>query len=127
MAEAAHKGIAIQYVGFRDVKGRREYELHAQRGDQTRRYTVWIELAAFSRGQVLLQDGPDVCYQKLVHALACSDSQASDSIQVTEQDLAVHRAAHTPPVRRGGFSAPRPLETAKAPANAPPGATGRVA
>jgi hypothetical protein len=127
MAEAAYKGIAIRYVGFRDVKGRREYELHAQRGDETRRYTVWIELAAFSRGQVLLQDGADVCYQKLLHALAGSDPQASDRVEVTEQDLAVHRAAHTPSVRRGGFSAPRPLEAAKAPANAAPGATGRVA
>ena len=124
MAEASHKGIAIQYVGFLDVKGRREYELHAQRGDEKRRYTVWIELAAFSRGQVLLQDGPDVCYQKLLHVLTGSDPQASGSIEVTEQDLAAHRAAHTPPARRGGLSAPRPPETAKAPTNAPPGATG---
>jgi hypothetical protein len=103
MAEAARSGIAIQYLGFRDVKGRREYELHALRGHETRRYTVWIELASFSKGRVLLQDGPDVCYQKLLHALADPDPKASNSFEVTAQDLAAHRAAHTPPARRGGF------------------------
>jgi hypothetical protein len=127
MAEAAQKGLAVKYVGFRDVAGRREYELHAQRGDETRRYTLWIELAAFSRGQVLLQDGPDICYQKLARELASPEQQRAEGIAVTEHDLAAYREAHAPPARRGGFSAPRPSEAAKTPPDAPPRATGRVA
>jgi hypothetical protein len=121
MTEAAQKGLAVKYVGFRDVDGRREYELHAQRGDETRRYTLWIELAAFSRVHVLLQDGPDICYQKLVRELAGAEPHRGDGIAVTENDLAAYRETHAPPARRGGFSTPKP------PANAPPGAAGNVA
>jgi hypothetical protein len=127
MAEAAQKGLAVKYVGFRDVEGRREYELHVQRGDETRRYTLWIGLAAFSRAHVLLQDGPDICYQKLVRELAGAEEGRPGHIAVTEHDLAAYREAHAAPARRGGFSAPRPSAAAKTPADGPPGATGRVA
>jgi hypothetical protein len=122
----AQKGLAVKYVGFRDVEGRRKYEFHAQRGDETRRYTLSIELAAFSRG-LLLQDGPDICYQKLVRELAGAAPQRAEDIAVTELDLAAYREAHAPPARRGGFSAPRPSEAAKTRTDVPPGPTGKVA
>ena len=111
--DAAAKRIAIQYLGFKDVKGRREYTLQAQQGDEMHRYTVWIEQAAFSRRQALLQDGPDICYQKLLHELAGSELLGSGGIEVTEGDLTAYRQAHTPPARRG-FSAARTPEPAKA-------------
>jgi hypothetical protein len=121
----ALKGTVIQYQGFKNVNGRREYVLEVQRGDETRRYTIGIELAAFSRGQALLQDGPDICYQKLVRELADPERPRSEGIEVTEHDLAAYRESHAPPSRRTGFSAlPRASEPVKVPT---PGTGGKVA
>jgi hypothetical protein len=123
----ALKGSVIQYLGFGNVNGRREYVLDVQRGKETRRYTVWIELAAFSRGQALLQDGPDICYQKLLRELADPEQHVSHGIEVTERDLAAYRESHAPPARRTGFSAlPRASEPAKVPASPPSGSDGKV-
>jgi hypothetical protein len=99
--------LAVNYRGFHDVQGRREYELDARLGDQTRHYTVWIALAAFSKRQALLQDGPDICYQKLLHELAGSVMEGAESIGITDDDLAAYRERHPLAVRRG-YSPPRP-------------------
>lgn len=99
--------LALNYLGFHDVQDRREYALDARLGDQTRRYTVWIELAAFSTRQALLQEGPDICYQKLLHELAGSEMQRVESIGVTNDDLAAYRESHPVKARRG-FSTPSP-------------------
>lgn len=115
--------IAIQYQGFQDAPGRREYALDAQRGDQRRRYTVWIEQAAFAARRALLQDGPDICYQKLLREIEASQLEGADCIGVTDGDLQAYREAHARPVRRG-FS-PFPTSTPEAvppPAAAAPAA-----
>jgi hypothetical protein len=125
-APSAALPIAIQYLGFQDVKGRRQYALRAQRGDQARRYTVWIELSAFSDHQALLQNGPDICYQKLLRELGGSELQASDGIGVTEGDLAAYRETHPLPARRS-FSPPSPPQPAKASPAISRGERGEVA
>lgn len=98
---AAPKPLTVRYLGFHDVPGRREYVLDAKRGDQTGRYTVSIELSAFSSRHALLQDGPEICYQKLLRELPDAELQGSDGMSVTESDLTNYRAAHTRPVRKG--------------------------
>jgi hypothetical protein len=112
VAPPAATRIAVRYLGFHDVEGRREYELDAQRGDQRGRYTVSIELAAFSRRQALLQEGPDICYQKLLRELSGSGLEGPGGLEVTEADLVAYRETHPQLVRRG-TSATRPPEPAK--------------
>jgi hypothetical protein len=97
---AVPNALAIKYLGFQNVAGRREYLLEVHRGDLARRYTVWIELTAFSNRQALLQEGPDICYQKLLHELADSELLGPDGIGVTEADLAAYRASHAVPARK---------------------------
>jgi hypothetical protein len=126
VVSAAPERIAIRYLGFQDVEGRREFMLNAQRGDQVRRYAVRIELAAFSRRQALLQDGPDICYQKLLRELTGSGLPGSDDIEVTEGDLAAYRETHAAPVRKG-FSPPRPQEPVPAAEKAAPREGGAIA
>ena len=98
---AAPKPVTLRYLGFHDVPGRREYMLDAQRGDQTGCYTLWIDRSAFSRRLALLQDGPEICYQKLLRELSDVEPQGSHGMAVTESDMAVYRDAHARPVRRG--------------------------
>jgi hypothetical protein len=90
--------LQLQYVGFADTLSRREYVLLARLGEETREYTVWIELAAFANRKALRQDGPDICYQKLKRELV-SPLVAAGSIGVTEGDLASYRDAHAPKAR----------------------------
>ena len=97
----AQRPITIQYLGFQDVGDRREYRFDARRGEHARRYSVSIELVAFSTRQVLLQDGPDICYQKLARDAAASQLHGPGGLDVTESDLAAYRAAHAAPGRKG--------------------------
>lgn len=90
----------VQYVGFQDAPGRREYALVAQSGDKIRKYTVWIASDAFAKRQALLQDGPDICYQKLMRALVDPELASAGRLAVTDADLALYRDAHNPPKGR---------------------------
>jgi hypothetical protein len=96
--------ITLRYLGFQDVDGFRRYTLQAQRGPVTQRYTVSIELAAFSKKQALLQDGPDICYQKL-RELSAAELPPGGDLEVTEADLAAYRETHSRTPRRT-FSSP---------------------
>jgi hypothetical protein len=118
---APPRPLAVQYLGFQNIDGRREYLLQAQRGDEERRYRVWIELAAFAKRQALLQEGPDICYQKLLHELTGPGLQGPEGIGVTEADLAAYRESHSSPGRKS-FSAP-PTTATPPPQGALPGKT----
>ncbi|MET0556832.1 MAG: hypothetical protein ABW221_27575 [Vicinamibacteria bacterium] len=113
---APPKPISIRYLGFKDVDGRRQYALQAQRGAETSQYTVSIELAAFSKKQALLQDGPDICYQKL-RELSAVELHPGGEVEVTEEELAAYRVTHSRTPRRT-FSSPAESPAA-APADAP--------
>jgi hypothetical protein len=112
--------VVVQYLGFQDAPGRREYGIRVRRGDQDRQYTLWIAQASFAQRHALLQDGPDICYQKLLRALADPELPAADCIAVTDGDLADYRETHTRAPRRG-FSHSRPQDEAKPAAAALPG------
>lgn len=111
--------LLLQYVGFQDTPARREYVLLAQMGDRSRRYTVWIEQAAFADRKALRQDGPDICFQKLQRELPESDLAGTACIGVTEGDLARYRQAHNVPKRRA--PTPRPAASETSPGSFEPG------
>jgi len=103
--------LALEYLGFRNARGRREYLLRAQWGPQARDYTVWIAYTAFADHQALLQDGPDICYQKLRRELADSEVSGLPCVGVTESDLTLYRETHASPTRRP--PSPKPLSSAR--------------
>jgi hypothetical protein len=111
----------VRYRGFCDTDGRREYALSAQSGGEGRVYTLSIALSAFSERRAMLQDGPTICYQKLVALLKEAWPPGPEAIPVTDDDLAAFQAAHPVPVRRT-FSSPaaaRPASPAPAGGDAP--------
>ncbi len=120
--EDAPARVAVRYLGFHDVRDRREFTLDAQRGDQVRRYAVRIELAAFSTRKALLQDGPDICYQKLLREIAESGLPGPGDIDVTDDDLEAYRTAHPTRVRKSfsssASSVPPPVVEGVAPVEA---------
>src|SRR5262249_51813066 len=78
----------------------REYRLavHLQKG--TAEVRMRIPIAAFAANRVLLQDGPDVCYQRLLQIVSAGEGPGRDVITVDGADLAAYREAHTPAPRR---------------------------
>lgn len=92
--------LVVQYVGFHDAPGRREYVLLAQIGDRVRQYTLSIALEAFAERRALLQDGPDVCYQKLTRELVVAGLDGASRLPVSDADLLHYRDTHAPPARR---------------------------
>ena len=67
--------------------------------------TVGIAHTAFTGGRVRFQDGPEICYLKLLRELAAAgDAPATDDFTLTDAELAEYLSAHTPAPRRSGFS-----------------------
>jgi hypothetical protein len=115
----------VEYVGFRTAEGRREYVLRSHLGTEVHEYTVGISLSAFTAGRVRLQDGPEICYLKVLRELETLEAGATRAphLTVTDAELADYVTAHTVPARgRGGFSAAAATAVAPAkPAAAEPG------
>jgi hypothetical protein len=107
------KPLSVHYLGFQDVEGRREYALRARRGDREGHYVLSIDLGAFAKRQALLQDGPQICYEMLLHELANSELRAAGDIVVTPGDLAAYKENHSVPARSRS-PRPRPAESLKA-------------
>lgn len=89
----------VQYLGFHDADGRREYALRVRQGAESREYTLWIAQADFAEKRALLQDGPDICYQ-LLRGMVDTERLDVERIAVTEGDLASYRQTHQRQVRR---------------------------
>jgi len=112
---ASASRFSLEYLGFHNESDRREYLLRARFGEDVREYTVWIALAAFAARRALLQDGPDICFQKLSRELAVVELRGAARLAVTDDDLASYRSAHAVPARRPSFT------PAARPSNSPSG------
>ncbi len=106
--------LRIEYKGFKNVADRREYLLVLCRPEGVAEFRFSIGIAAFKAGRVRLQDAPDLCYQKLLHAVAAGAPTSGEVIHIEDAELVSYRAEHTAvPKRR---SSPTPSTTAAEPA-----------
>jgi hypothetical protein len=110
---AAARQLALEYLGFGNVEDRREYRFRARRGADLHQFTVFIRHAAFASRQAQLQDGPDICYQKLWRLLLGEQPVESTRVEVTEGELVEYRAARAPVPR--GTTGPKPPGAASNP------------
>ena len=102
---AAIPFVRIEYVGFQDLAEHREYRLRAYGREGSMEFRFAIATAAFGAGRVSLQDGPGVCYQRLLRLIAAGETVSPDVIAIDGAELASYREAHMP-VRKHGFSTP---------------------
>ena len=94
--------IRIQFLDYQDEEACREYRLalHSQDGTVVE-VRVRIPVAAFAANRVLLQEGPDVCYQRLLRMLSAGEAPSRDVVIVIDgAELAAYREAHNPAPRR---------------------------
>lgn len=100
--------VRVEYVDFQNVAEHREYRFRGYGADGWAEFRLRIAVADFGAGRVRLQDGPDVCYQKLLWVVAGGETPGADVITIDEADLASYREAHTLVPKRRSFSAASP-------------------
>jgi hypothetical protein len=100
----AGRPVRIEYLGFQNLESHRDFRLRVHLPDGPAEVHVRIPLAAFGDGRVRLQDGPDVCYQKLLRAAAAGEPLGPDAITIDDAELVGYREAHTPVPRTRSFT-----------------------
>lgn len=103
--------VRIEYLDFQSVAEHREFRLRAYGPDGSAEFRFRIAVAAFAAGRVRLQDGPDVCYQKVLRAVAAGETPSPDVISIDDLELASYRVAHTPVPKHRSFNpSPTPIQ-----------------
>jgi hypothetical protein len=90
--------IRVEYKDFKDVGEHRVYRFSIIGPNGPAETRLLIAIAAFA-GRVRLQDGPDVCYQKLQETVAAGETPA-EVITIDDADLERHRVSQTKVVKR---------------------------
>ncbi len=114
---APRRSVRVEYLDFQNLAEHREFRLRVYGPDGSTESRFRIPIAAFGAGRVRLQDGPEVCYQKLLRALAAGEAAGPDVITIDDADLASYREAHTPVRKHRSGWTPAPPPT---PALLPP-------
>jgi hypothetical protein len=113
------RSVRVEYLGFRDIAEHREFRLRVYGPDGSREFRFRIASAAFGAARVRLQDGPDVCYQKLLRAIAAGAAASPDVVTIDDVELASYHEAHTPAPKHGSHAPASPPTPAVAPRRPP--------
>ena len=108
-------GIRVEYLDFQDVEKRREYRFRVYGPDGSREFRARIANAAFDGRRVRMQDGPDLCYQKLLRVIAAGVTPHPDVITIEDVDFSSYRDDHTQVPRRRSLTPSWPATPAVAP------------
>jgi hypothetical protein len=100
----------VEYLDFQNLPEYREYRLAVDGPDGPAEFRFRIAASAFGAGAVRLQDGPDVCYQKLLHAIAAGETVSPDVVTIDEVELASYREAHTRVPKHRSWAATLPAK-----------------
>ncbi len=111
------QAVRIEYLDCRSEEDYREYRFLVYSPEGPRDVRLRIPAAAFAASRVLLQDGPDVGYQRLVRMLSAGEAAGGEVITLDGAELAAYREAHTPAPRRSVVptSSPKPPRVTRPP------------
>jgi hypothetical protein len=107
----------VEYLDFQSVADYREYRLAIHGPDGSSEVRLRIANSSFDTGRARLQDGPEICYRRLLRAVACGET-APDVVTIDDLELASYREAHTQVPRHRPWAAtlpPRPAPVQRTP------------
>jgi hypothetical protein len=92
----ANLPIRVRYVGVFPKNGYREYDFHVEAEDKTiHRIVLLIDDILFLEKQLMFQEAPDLCYQKLrMDLINETVAQIGSRVRVTPLDVASYRDSH---------------------------------
>ena len=112
------RSLRVEFVDFVNVGPHREYRFRVCGADEPTDVRLRVALASFGPGGLRIQDGPDVCYQKLLRSVGGGEAAVPEVITIDDADLASYREAHTPVAKHRSFnpaSTPAPARPPKPP------------
>jgi hypothetical protein len=89
--------LKLKYLGVIPQSGFMEYGFRIENEDKSYRLViVTIEDSFFQNNDLMIQEAPDLCYQKVLTNLndETADSPVPERIPVTETDVVQYREAH---------------------------------
>jgi hypothetical protein len=87
----------LRYLGVRPQDGHIEYGFQIEDNDKNIRLVVlMIEGAVFAKNALMLQEAPDLCYQKVLMDLSneTAGSRIPSYMPITASDIAHYRELH---------------------------------
>ncbi len=92
--------VRVEYLSYQDVDEHREYRFRVYGADGSDEFRLRISNAAFGARLVRIQDGPDLCYQKLLRAITGGLTAQPEVITVEDIDFFGYRDDHAPVSKR---------------------------
>jgi hypothetical protein len=89
--------VQIQYLGFQQKSGGRDYSFRVQAAKvEAREFVFTITNEEFAERLVRYQDAPDICYRRLQRALAeeTAEQPLPRHARVSNQELEEYREKH---------------------------------
>jgi len=111
--------VRVEYLDFQDVEEHREYRFRVYGRDGSSEFRSRIANAAFDARRVRMQDGPDLCYQKLLRAIAAGVTAHPGVITIEDVDFFRYRDDHTQVRKRRSWTPSSPAIPAVAPRKKP--------
>jgi len=89
--------LQLRYIGMLPQSGHREYRFQIEAPDKSiRLVTLTIDDGIFRKNQLMFQEAPDLCYQKMLADVAneATGSPICSLAPVTESEIASYRDSH---------------------------------
>ena len=88
--------LQLRYLGMTSQSAHSEYGFQIENKDEsTRQVIMTIAHSCFRSNQLMIQEAPDLCYQKMLVDLTNEPLQPiKNRVPVTESDIAQYRASH---------------------------------
>lgn len=103
--------LQLRYLGVTPQAGSFEYGFRIEDKDKSiRQVVLTIESAIFAKRELMLQEAPDLCYQKVLLDLCneTADSRIRSRVPVTAMDVAHYRDSHPTTKTRARFAKRNP-------------------
>ena len=118
-ASPSRRALRVEYLDYRDVEEHREFRFRVYGADGSSEFRMRVANASFAARQVRRQDGPDLCYQKLLRAIAAGAPPDCDVITIDDADLFSYRDEHTVVPKRRTWTPSSPAAPAVEPRKQP--------
>ena len=89
--------LQLRYLGVMPQSGYREYSFTIEDKDKAmRQVALTIDDGMFMQNQLMFQEAPDLCYQKLLADIMVetADTPIRSRASITTQEIACYRDAH---------------------------------
>jgi len=103
--------VYIQYVGFNALPDVRTYLFDVLNPNDTRQFSVQVQSEAFRQFRLRVQDGPNICYERLKQELEAETEESRAGAQLRIGETEIQAYLERQPSQKKTFRAPVNVKT----------------